>query len=450
MQGVSFQLWTEPFLEPFLGWQAGQGVPRCSVRDAQCSWHWEEQAPTWYLEMPTETHQLASPGAIREAEEGWENEPACSGCLTFSLFSTQPQTHLLAQVLQRAKPPQVRHPAGSREPSPHAHPITLQNPGVPDYLTWLPLSKPLESFSVESSPTSRDTSSLSPTLTSITRWRPERCRSETPLKESRIRFDLLGVAKERCALRLPLLIRERFFCPESRYPSRWCSRRPLLSAPARPVTPCSLSSTLSTPSFPLLCGSLGGIFGLEGGEPDPASDWRTPCRGGDGREMENGRDARSGQGEDAAGEEGARRSLASWLGSFFLNARFSRGPSRPPPPAPARGFEPRGGENERLVPFLAGTDAISLRQTLRRTSSAVGAYPSLPSSRPEMDSWGYLRLQFGPRAIFVVAIEGEKPQSSEPSPCLSPPHPQRPSPSLPNLCTASVTPAVSPVPPARH
>ena len=105
--------------------------------------------------------------------------------------------------------------------------------------------------------------------------------------------------------------RERFFCPESRYPSRWCSRRPLLSAPARPVTPCSLSSTLSTPSFPLLCGSLGGIFGLEGGEPDPASDWRTPCRGGDGREMENGRDARSGQGEDAAGEEGARRSLAS-------------------------------------------------------------------------------------------------------------------------------------------
>lgn len=95
MQGVSFQLWTEPFLEPFLGWQAGQGVPRCSVRDVQCSWHWEEQAPTWYLEMPTETHQLASPGAIREAEEGWENEPACSGCLTFSLFSTQPQTHLL-------------------------------------------------------------------------------------------------------------------------------------------------------------------------------------------------------------------------------------------------------------------------------------------------------------------------------------------------------------------
>ena len=168
MQGVSFKLWTEPFLDPFLGWQAGQGVPRCSVRDAQCSWHWEEQAPTWYLEMPTETHQLASPGAIREAEERWENEPACSGCLTFSLFSTQP--HLLAQVLQRAKPQHVRHPAGSREPSPHAHPITLQKltlfPGVPDYLTWLPLSKPLESFSGESSPTSRDTSSLSPALTS--------------------------------------------------------------------------------------------------------------------------------------------------------------------------------------------------------------------------------------------------------------------------------------------
>lgn len=146
------------------------------------------------------------------------------------------------------------------------------------------------------------------------------CQDENKCQKGSCKFSTLlqvlwslhfGVAKERCALRLPLLIRERFFCPESRYPSRWCSRRPLLSAPARPVTPCSLSSTLSTPSFPLLCGSLGGIFGLEGGEPDPASDWRTPCRGGDGREMENGRDARSGQGEDAAGEEGARRSLAS-------------------------------------------------------------------------------------------------------------------------------------------
>lgn len=93
MQGVSFKLCTEPFLEPCLGWLAGQGVPRCSVRDAQCScWHWEEQAPTWYLEMPAETHQLASPGAIQEAEEGWGKEPACSGCLTFSLFSTEPDT----------------------------------------------------------------------------------------------------------------------------------------------------------------------------------------------------------------------------------------------------------------------------------------------------------------------------------------------------------------------
>ncbi|CAM9927358.1 unnamed protein product, partial [Rangifer tarandus platyrhynchus] len=105
--------------------------------------------------------------------------------------------------------------------------------------------------------------------------------------------------------------RERFFCPEFRYPSRWCSRRPLLSASRTPGDSCSLSSPLSTSAFPLLCGSRGGIFGLEGGEPDPASDWRTPCRGGDGREMENGRDARSGLGADAAGAGGARRPLAS-------------------------------------------------------------------------------------------------------------------------------------------
>lgn len=64
------------------------------------SWHWEEQAPTWYPEMPAKMHQLVSPGAIREAE-GWENEPCLLRLLTF--FSTQPWTHLLTPVLQKAK-----------------------------------------------------------------------------------------------------------------------------------------------------------------------------------------------------------------------------------------------------------------------------------------------------------------------------------------------------------
>ena len=224
-----------PFLEPCLGWQAGQGVPRCSVRDAQCScWHWEEQAPTWYPEMPAETHQLASPGAIREAEEGWGKEPACSGCLTFSLSSTEPDTPTSSGTTKSKAP--ARSPSswkpGTQSPC-TSHNITkaYSPPTGPGLSDLTPQSKPLEHISVESSPTSRDPSSLSPTLPSITRWRPERCRSETPREESRFRSDLLGVANERCALRLPLLIRERFFCPESRYPSRWCSRRPQLCLP---------------------------------------------------------------------------------------------------------------------------------------------------------------------------------------------------------------------------
>jgi len=53
-------------------------------------------------------------------------------------------------------------------------------------------------------------------------------------------------------------------------------------------------------------------LGRAGGEPDPASASAAPCRGGNGREMEKGRDERSGQGEDAGwAREGARLSLAS-------------------------------------------------------------------------------------------------------------------------------------------
>lgn len=84
----------------------------------------------------------------------------------------------------------------------------------------------------------------------------------------------------------------------------------LLLPLSRPVTHWSLSSP--TWGFPRLCGCLGGIFGLEGGEPDPALDSIPPRQGGNGREVESGRAEPSGQAEGAGrAGEGARLALAS-------------------------------------------------------------------------------------------------------------------------------------------
>lgn len=110
------------------------------------------------------------------------------------------------------------------------------------------------------------------------------CQNENECQEGGCKFStllqvLLGlhfeVANVPCALRLPLLIGARFSArsPGTRVAAArggGCSLRPCA------VTRWSLYSPLSTLDFPLLCGSLGGIFGLQGGEPDPAWDSSTP------------------------------------------------------------------------------------------------------------------------------------------------------------------------------
>lgn len=104
-------------------------------------------------------------------------------------------------------------------------------------------------------------------------------------------------------------------------PDRGCRRRGGCSLPARPVTHWSLSSPGSTSGFALLCSSFGGIFGLEGGEPDPALDLIPPRQGGNGREVERmggggacgagGASTQAGRGREG-GRERAFPSRADW------------------------------------------------------------------------------------------------------------------------------------------
>nr|XP_030709790.1 uncharacterized protein LOC115851721 [Globicephala melas] len=176
--------------------------------------------------------------------------------------------------------------------------------GTLTILTRRPQNMPLEQISFESSRTSKDTSSPSPTPTTIIRGRPEKWRRlkgksiGEPSEEPRIPFHLLGVANEPRALRLPLLVGARLSArsPGTRVTAargRACS-----PPPARTVAHWSLSSPLPTLAFPLLCGSLGGIFGLEGGEPDGSClgvEHALPGRG------------RKGNGEWEGGEELAGR-----------------------------------------------------------------------------------------------------------------------------------------------
>ena len=112
------------------------------------------------------------------------------------------------------------------------------------------------------------------------------------------------------ALRLPLLKGARFAAardPGTRVAGSAARSLP----PGGRLTHWSLSSPGFSSGFPLRGGSLGGIFGLEGGEPDPALDSIPPRQGGNGREVEDGvLRAREGGGRRPAGE-GARLPLAS-------------------------------------------------------------------------------------------------------------------------------------------
>lgn len=103
------------------------------------------------------------------------------------------------------------------------------------------------------------------------------------------------------------------FCPESRYPSHCCSRPRLF--PAAGTHGGSLVSFFPSPhfGFSLLCGSLGGIFGLEGGEPDGSClgvEHALPGRGRKGNGEWEGGEKLAGR-IRGLGEGGARLSLES-------------------------------------------------------------------------------------------------------------------------------------------
>lgn len=111
----------------------------------------------------------------------------------------------------------------------------------------------------------RHCSLLSPILTSITRWRPERCRSETPLEESRIRFDQTRPQTSGARAQAAFVDPGEVFLPRVQVPKSLVLAAAAVSAPARLVTPL-LSFFSSTSAFPLLCG-LGGILDWKAGNP---------------------------------------------------------------------------------------------------------------------------------------------------------------------------------------
>ena len=291
--------------------------------------------------MPAETHQLASPGAIREAEEGWGKEPACSGCLTFSPLPSR--THLPAQVLQRAKLPHVRHPAGSREPSPHAHPITLQKltvlPRVPDCLTWLPKVS-LWSTSVLKAAPRAETPAASLPLFPASRAGAQKGVDPRHLGRNRAFAPTYLESQTSGARSGCLCWSGRGFSAPSPGTQVAGARGGRSSASRTPGDP--LLSLLLSPLRLFLCSAapVAGFLDWKAGNPIlPGAGARPAGEGTEGKWRMGG--LRGAGWQRTRLGRGARRALASWLGSFFWNARFSRGPSRPPPSAPARGFEPR-------------------------------------------------------------------------------------------------------------
>lgn len=113
-------------------------------------------------------------------------------------------------------------------------------------------------------------------------WYPEKWNKvkansiEEPSEKSHIPLTYFELQMSPLALSLPLLQGARLLRLS---PGTRLAAAPAWSAAALPAfwtDHWSLSSPLSTLDFPLLWGSLGGIFGLEGGEPDPAFDSITP------------------------------------------------------------------------------------------------------------------------------------------------------------------------------
>lgn len=96
------------------------------------------------------------------------------------------------------------------------------------------------------------------------------------LGEPRAPLHLLGVANVQCARRLPLLNGARFAARRPGARSRLQAARRLLPPLPAGDSLVSFFPWLHFGGFALLCGSLGGIFGLEGGEPDPALDLMPP------------------------------------------------------------------------------------------------------------------------------------------------------------------------------
>lgn len=305
-----------------------------------------------------------------------------------------------------------------QEHSPNAH-ITSQmlsfhpSMGTLTILTRRPQNMPLEQISFESSRTSKDTSSPSPTPTTIIRGRPEKWRRlkgksiGEPSEEPRIPFHLLGVANEPRALRLPLLVGARLSArsPGTRVTAargRACS-----PPPARTVAHWSLSSTLPTLAFPLLCGSLGGIFGLEGGEPDGSClgvEHALPGRGRKGNGEWEGGEELAGR-IRGLGEGGARLSLESWLGNL-LKAGFTRGSISPP--APARGFEPRGQRMKPCFVFSRDRCNISFPNFVHDLFFRWVRTPVNQVARLKWMIDGILNYSLGPRRFFFNDIQGGK------------------------------------------
>lgn len=190
---MSFKLCTWPFLEPGPEWRAGGGVP-AAVRGAGCSGHWEEAAPRgiWKCQL-----RVSSSGRSLATPEG--REGGLRAQVPHFLCPPQPQTHLRRQVY-RAEPQHCPPPGGrsgptagmtSRSCSPSAHlggplPLTLRTrrPHPPPQIR---LSLPLEQMNFERAPSPKShRGRLSPTLSSISCWRPEKwpkaqeTRLETP------------------------------------------------------------------------------------------------------------------------------------------------------------------------------------------------------------------------------------------------------------------------------
>lgn len=116
------------------------------------------------------------------------------------------------------------------------------------------------------------------------------------------------------ALRLPLLEGARFAAAGVQVPCALLllPGRPLLCSSAQ-TTHWSLSSSLSTLDFPVLWGSLGGIFGLEGGEPDLLLTQLRPDREGTEEKLDREKDKKRARERARASErERAREMILSY------------------------------------------------------------------------------------------------------------------------------------------